>query len=69
MEANKCECNDLNLMWNALIDYFGVSEETLKVTTMIDGYNAQTLHDVLYAVAGERLFDFEDPDVLVPREI
>ena len=69
MEANASDCNDLDLMWTILIDYFGVSEETLKVTTMIDGYSSQTLHDVLYAVAGERLFDFEDPDVLVPREI
>jgi hypothetical protein len=35
--------------------------------TTVNGYNSQTLHDLLYAVAGERLFDFEDPDRLPQR--
>ena len=56
-------------MWNILIDHYGVPENTLKLMTAINGYNYQTLHDLLYAVVGERLFDFEDPDQLPEREI
>ena len=62
MNANNDDCKELNRMWNILIEDCGVSEETLRIITNINGYNSQTLHDVLYAVAGERLFDFEDPD-------
>ena len=54
MEANKCECNDLDLMWNILIDEYNVPENTLKLMTTINGYSSETLHDLLYAVAGEK---------------
>ena len=47
----------LSYYWNLLID-MGVSEETLKVITDINGYNYKTLCDVLYAVFGYS--DFEE---------
>lgn len=43
--------------WDLLID-MGVSEETLRVVTDINGYNYETLCDVLYVVFGYR--DFEE---------
>ena len=62
MNADNDDCNNLKHMWTTLIENCGVSEETLRIITNINGYNSRTLHDVLYAVAGERLFDFEDSD-------
>lgn len=43
-------------MWNMLID-MGVSEETLQIVTDINGYNQQTMEDILYAKFGYRSFD------------
>lgn len=43
--------------WELLID-MGVSEETLRVVTDINGYNYKTLCDILYVVFGYR--DFEE---------
>ena len=43
-------------MWNALMDY-GVSEQTLQIVTAINGYNTETMEDVLYAATGYRTFD------------
>lgn len=43
-------------MWNKLID-MGVSEETLQIVTDINGYNQQTMEDILYAKFGYRSFD------------
>lgn len=43
-------------MWDRLID-LGLSEETLKIVTSINGYSKQTLCDVLYAHSGYRNFD------------
>ena len=60
---------DLRLMWNILIDEYNVPENTLKLMTTINGYSSETLHDPLYAVAGNPLFDFEDPDRLPERKI
>lgn len=45
-------------MWDALIE-MGVAEETLQVVTRINGYSADTMHDVLWAVFGERVFEGE----------
>lgn len=42
--------------WDRLIE-LGVSEDTLKVVTAINGYNVDTLESVLYAVSGYN--DFE----------
>ena len=43
--------------WEYFTDYLNVSEETLKVVTAINGYNLETLEDVLYAVSGYRSFE------------
>lgn len=43
---------DLAMIWDFIVDYLGVSEETLKIVTSINGYNEETLNDVIYAVSG-----------------
>lgn len=43
-------------MWDKLIE-MGVSEETLQIVTDINGYNQQTMEDILYAKFGYRSFD------------
>lgn len=43
-------------MWDALLE-MGVSEQTLQIVTNINGYNTETLKDVLYAHTGYRSFD------------
>ena len=48
-------------MWDELIE-MGVSEETLRIVTDINGYNEDTMHDVLYAAFGEREFEEEYDD-------
>ena len=40
--------------YNYLIDTDLVSEETLNIITSINGYNKNTLDDVLYCVTGYR---------------
>lgn len=46
----------LKYYWNLLLD-MGVSYETLKVVTDINGFSYETLCDILFAVFGYR--DFE----------
>lgn len=46
-------------MWEILINSYGVSEETLNIITSINGYNEETMCDVLYVVSGERNFEEE----------
>lgn len=46
--------SELNSYYEYLNDYVGVSEETLGVVTSINGYNENTLNDILYAVTGYR---------------
>lgn len=43
-------------MWNTL-EEMGVSEETLQIVTCINGYNEDTMRDILYAKFGLRDFD------------
>jgi hypothetical protein len=43
--------------WDYLLENEIVSEETLKVVTSINGYNIETLQDVLYATTGYRSFE------------
>lgn len=54
----------LNQYYNYLIDYQIVSEETLNIITNINGYNEETLNDVLYCVSGyhdiEQYTEYED---------
>lgn len=49
----------IEMAWGELHE-LGVSEETLQLITCINGYNLKTLHDVLYAYSGERMFSFEN---------
>ena len=44
-------------MWDYLLEAVGVSEETLRVVTDINGYSEQTMCDILYSVTGYRDFD------------
>lgn len=47
---------ELNEMWDKLME-LGVSEQTLSIITDINGYNAQTMRDVLYTHTGYNDFD------------
>lgn len=47
--------------WDTLLE-IGVSEQTLRVVTLINGYTVETLEDVLYAYAGYRSFDQLDDE-------
>lgn len=42
--------------WDTLIN-LGVSEQTLRIVTCINGYKMDTLTDILYAHTGYRSFD------------
>ena len=46
----------INEMWGILLD-LGVSEQTLQVVTDINGYNEQSMKDILYSVTGYNDFD------------
>ena len=46
----------INEMWDTLLD-LGVSEQTLQVVTNINGYNEQSMKDILYSVTGYNDFD------------
>lgn len=49
-------------MWDTLMKYFSISEETLRIVTAINGNSESTMCDILYAVSGYRDFNqlFED---------
>lgn len=51
--------NTITEMWDALLD-IGVSEQTLQVVTDINGYNEQSMKDILYSVTGCREFEYID---------
>lgn len=57
---------NLEEYYNYLIDYELVSGETLDIITSINGYNEETLDDVLYCVSGyrdiEQYLEYEDED-------
>jgi hypothetical protein len=44
-------------MYDYLTDVCGVSTETLSVVTSINGYNRETMEDILYVVTGYRTFE------------
>ena len=48
--------DDITDKWDLLVE-MGVSEETLDIITSINGYNLQTLEDVLYVKFGYRSFE------------
>lgn len=46
----------LQQMWEKL-EELGVSEQTLQIVTDINGYNEESMLDILYAHTGYRDFD------------
>lgn len=55
-ERSKVEIMTTNEMWERL-EELGVSEQTLQIVTDINGYNNETMLDILYAHTGYRNFD------------
>ena len=49
-------------MWDYLTEVVGVSEETLRIVTCIDGYSTDTMEAVLYATTGYQDFDQLDEE-------
>lgn len=47
-------------MWEVLETEYGVSEETLRIISDINGYSEETMKDVLYAVVSENEFEEEN---------
>lgn len=47
--------------WDTLID-LGVTEQTLKIVTSINGYNMEAMTDILYAHTGYRNFEQLDDE-------
>ena len=48
--------NEVDIAWNVLLE-IGVSEETLQIVTSINGYNIETLQDILYVISGLHEFN------------
>lgn len=48
---------DVNELYNALIDGDYFTEEELNLLTAINGYNVETLEEAIYARYGYRSFD------------
>ena len=48
--------NEVDIAWNVLLET-GVSEETLQIVTSINGYNIETLQDILYVISGLHEFN------------
>lgn len=49
--------NELEALWDNLITYEIATEEELQLITTINGYNLETLEDVLYVRTGYRSWD------------
>lgn len=43
----------LDKIWDRLLEY-GISDQTLRVVTNINGYSEETLNDVIYSEFGYR---------------
>ena len=44
--------NELNTIWDEIIELSIATEEELQLVTSINGYNEETLNDVIYARTG-----------------
>ena len=51
--------NRIDLMWEELTQCGIATEEELELVTTINGYNEESMYDVLYVRTGERTFEFE----------
>ena len=56
--------NELDIIWDYLIDHDIATEQELQLVTSINGYNADTLNDVLYVRTGYRSIEQLEDDVL-----
>lgn len=45
---------DLNELWNEIVNYEISNDDELRLVTDINGYNEETLNDVIYARTGCR---------------
>ncbi len=55
--------NNVHEIWDFIIEHNIATEETLQVVTNINGYNAETLNEILYAVTGYRNIEqFEEAE-------
>ena len=45
---------DISTIWDAIIEYGIATEEELSLVTAIDGYNEDTLNNVIYVRTGYR---------------
>lgn len=45
---------DLNELWNTIVGYEIANDDELRLVTDINGYNEETLNDVIYARTGCR---------------
>lgn len=60
---------DLDTIWDLFLDYNVCSEEALSLITSINGYNTDTMADVLYAAWGLRsLEQFVDECQITPED-
>jgi hypothetical protein len=49
--------NYLDNLWETLVDYSIATEEELQLVTSINGYNKQTMLDILYSRTGLTSFE------------
>ena len=49
--------DELNRTWEYIVDRGIATEEELRLITSINGYNIDTLNDVIYARTGYRSID------------
>ena len=50
----KKDFNDVNVLWDQLLELELFTDEELRLLTNINGYNIETLNDALYARYGYR---------------
>lgn len=51
---DKMSCDD---MFEYLMEYCGVSEETIQIVAKINGYTKETMQDILHVVTGNVSFE------------
>ena len=52
----------ISAMWDELNLEWGVSLDVLQAVSDINGYSQETMRDTLFAINGERTFNFEDEE-------
>lgn len=48
---------ELNKLWDLLVNYELASEETLQLITRLNGYSLETMERVLYALTGYHSYE------------